>query len=372
MSDSQPSLDAIRLTRRLAVQMAAGTAHEFNNMLAALVGLSDLLRTDPRLPAELLEDAERIHTATLNATKRVRHIQKIAGRTRPEEALEPVDPDSLLRAIQAERSTESHPIEIHDKSVVAPLGDPAEVREILVHLIDNAVEATPEGGRIRITVRDEAGRSIWTLSDDGPGIPDSIRDRIFEPFFTTHAERRGRGLGLAVALGLAESMGAALELTPTVGGTAFELSLPLSAEPSVPVVDAQAAQAVDGPARILIVDDDPTVRDVLLRMVRMDHHEAVAVDSGPAALAELDKGTFDVVVTDLGMPQMDGAQLSAEVHRRCPDAIIVLATGWSPDQDEMRERFEHVALTVSKPVEYEDFAATIDRALAMRRERTSV
>ena len=130
-----------------------------------------------------------------------------------------------------------------------------------------------------------------------------------------------------------------------------------------------AAGTAFGPARVLIVDDDPTIRDVLSRMVRMDQLEAVAVDSGPAALAEIDRGHFDVVVTDLGMPQMDGAEVARRVHHRMPDAIIVLATGWAPDEEELREKFEHVSLKVSKPVEYEEFSATIARALELRRAR---
>jgi CheY-like chemotaxis protein len=222
-----------------------------------------------------------------------------------------------------------------------------EIRDALTNLIFNAVDAMPEGGRIEIqTGTRPAGaemggpvtRSYLSVRDTGTGMDDETRRRCLEPFFTTKGER-GTGLGLAMVYGMAQRHGATLEIDSTPGaGTTMRLLFPLSAMASHgsarTAVEAQTARQL----RILLIDDDPALLQSLRDALESEGHLVTTAGGGQAGIDAFRKaqrnGTpFEVVITDLGMPYVDGRQVVQSVRAESDRARTILLTGWGQNTD---------------------------------------
>jgi CheY-like chemotaxis protein len=238
------------------------------------------------------------------------------------------------------------------------LGHAPEIREALTNLIFNAVDAMPYGGTL--TLRGAAGPEDVTLTvtDTGIGMPPEVQAKVFEPFFTTKGVR-GTGLGLAVVYGILERHGGTIAVDSTLGrGTTFTLTFqrtPAATQAAEPVASA----APLAPLTLLVVDDEPLVRTTLATLLRTLRHTVLEAADGPGALALLGTETVDCVLTDLGMPDMNGWELARAVkmrHRGCP---VILLTGWQDQAPGDEADRGWVDVVIGKPVRLETLRRTI-------------
>ena len=320
-------------------QLAAGVAHDFNNSLMAILGRTQLLLriiTDEKQRRSL----SVIETAALDAGETVRRIQTFARRA-PRSQVSSVSVAKLINdAIQLTRTrwkdearAEGRHYDMNFTSAIKEGSDnvaanPAEVRQVLVNIIINSLDAMPSGGSIEILVSTGDEFIVIEIADTGEGIPPALLDRVFEPFFTTKGPQ-GSGLGLAVSYGVIQRHGGTIEVASKLGqGTILTLRLPQAiAAPAVtPMPPRRRAHLPTH--RILVVDDEDAVREVLVELLKDLRQEVVDVPSAAAALDALANATFDLMITDLSMPDTDGLTLAAEARHRAPDMLIALATGY--------------------------------------------
>jgi two-component system NtrC family sensor kinase len=261
------------------------------------------------------------------------------------------------------------------------LADGDQIGQVVLNLIVNAQQAlASHDGPRRITVhsgqvRQRGGHTVvWLrVSDTGPGVADAVRDKIFEPFFTTKAEGIGTGLGLSVSRSIVRDHGGELELEPASQdgespGASFTLRLPLQATPPAADNGAQPpapAAATPAGARVLVVDDEADIVELMRRMLEGAGFEVASADSGALALALLDSARFDAIVSDLRMPDMDGAALWREVKARHPALAprMVFVTGDTLSTGARQFLDDTGCLRLDKPFNRADLVALVQRVL---------
>ena len=364
-------------------QMAMGIAHDFNNLLTSILGHVELLQGAitgiPEIPYSVAEQLRTIERAGLDGAALVRKIQRYI-RNENQERFELLDLATVVDEVasltrpywQNEPRREGIEITLRDElDDVPPIrGAEAELREVFVNLILNAVQAMPEGGVLTLCTRlDPPHTVIAEVEDTGIGIPEATRRRIFEPLFTTKGEE-GTGMGLTVSHGIVQEHDGAIEVQSTPGeGTRFILRFPAATDAqrrAAVAPDTEDAEALGGDlggdriARLLVVDDEPMVRSVTAKLLRLKGHAVAEADGGRQALDLLAKRPFDLVVTDLGMPEMSGSELAYRIRQHHPRLPIVLLTGHTDAEDQSG----YVDVVVKKPFQIKALEKTIQRLLA--------
>ncbi|HEX8173872.1 MAG TPA: PAS domain S-box protein [Pyrinomonadaceae bacterium] len=341
-------------------QLASGVAHDFNNALAAVLGRAQLMRR--QIKDEALErNLEIIQTAAEDAAATVRRIQTFARQSQGTE-FEVLDVSRLLRdAVEITRTRWEnearmrglhYEVELDARPDSFVKGTASELREVFVNLIVNAVDAMPFGGRLSIAC--ERNESYWRLSftDTGTGMTEDVREKIFEPFYTTKGAH-GTGLGLSVSYGIIERHGGSISVESEVGrGTTFliDLAAALSAKAS----DTNLQEQSDAPAlSILVIDDEIAVRETLSEMLAVMEHRVTSAGSGQEALKLLEGGDhFDLVFTDLSMPEMDGWEVAREIRHRWPDVTITLVTGYGKGTEPPSGEKNLIDGVIGKPFDF--------------------
>ena len=356
-------------------RMTMGIAHDFNNLLSSILGHTDLIKNTYQgdVPAIILNEYLRtIERAALDGASLVQKIQQYIRREE-QVRFEPLDLPGLIEdCLQLTKpywynEPRLKGIAIHAKletrgEVPTVMGAAAELREVFVNLILNAVQAMPEGGKLTFGVHSEDERGVVVeVADTGTGMPEFVRKRIFEPLFTTKGEH-GTGMGLAVSFGVIQKHNGSITVASESGkGTQFTITLPPAA---VEVKEDAAKPTEEGgkTGRLLVVDDEAALRSILVKLLSMKKHEVQPAGSGAEALALLDaqdEVPYDVVITDHGMPEMNGRQLARVLRRRFPKLPIVLLTG----DTEVGEADTDVNVVMSKPFRINDLDAVIQRFL---------
>jgi PAS domain S-box-containing protein len=349
-------------------QLASGVAHDFNNSLAAILGRAQLILR--RVSDEdLIRSLGIIVTAAEDAAATVRRIQTFARKSVSSE-LEILDLGELLRdAMEITRTRWQNEARAAGINIEVTLnaepgllirGSASELREVFVNLIVNAVDAMPLGGKLNIHGRRQAERLKLSFADTGTGMKQEVRDRIFEPFYTTKGAH-GTGLGLAVSYGIIERHAGIITVESKVAtGTTFHLELPLSARDDTlavkPSVDVSAASL-----SVLIVDDEEFVRETLAEMLADLDHSVTIASGGREALEKLKNADFDLVFTDLAMPDMDGWETARAIRQRRPNLPVVLVTGYGSTTKPPAGEFDLVAEIIGKPFDFAQVTGAIAR-----------
>jgi PAS domain S-box-containing protein len=353
-------------------RVAAGVAHEFNNILAGMMGRLDLLALTVHDP-EAVEILRLLQQTVDDGVAMVSRIQAFA-RLRDAGAMTAVPVSDLVNDVVSL----THP-RWHARPAVAGgsitlrtqvdegllvQGNPTKLREVLTNLIFNAVDALPRGGLIQITAEARDGAVALVVRDTGAGMDAATQARIFEPFFTTKVT--GSGLGLAVVKDIVESHGGAIRVVSQVGGgTAFTITLPAAAAPgAVPAPPAPPPR--QGRARILAVDDDPGLADMLRAMLAVGGHTVTVATNGAEAVRLFEQQSFDVVCTDLGMPGMNGWEVARHVRARAPQTPVILITGWGAALDPDELAAGTVDFVLPKPYRVVQVQEIVAQALARR------
>jgi signal transduction histidine kinase len=354
-------------------EMAGGVAHDFNNLLTVVLGQADFvanrLARAGLAPDELERRVGIIREAALDGAETVRRLLEFTRETpRPSQA-QASDVRALFMSVLAaaeprwkdEANARGRVIEVvTDFREIPPVRIyPAELREVLLNLVFNALDAMPDGGRLTLTCRADAESAYLSVGDTGVGISSDLLRRIFEPFFTTKGPQRS-GLGLSVSYGIVRRHRGDLTVDSQPGkGTAFTVRLPLA--PAEPPAAAEPASAAIGPRglRVLVVDDEDRVRETLRDICADEGHKVLEARSGREALELLTAQPVDVVCTDLGMPGMTGWQLADQIHDRWAQVRVGLITGWGASIKPEELQAHHVDFLISKPFRRDDVLAVL-------------
>ncbi|MBI4240796.1 MAG: response regulator [Candidatus Rokubacteria bacterium] len=352
-------------------QLASGLANDFNNMLTAILGRTQLLLRLEGIERSLMRQLRVIEQAALEGARTVQQIQDFT-RTRSAHPHVRLDLGEILGEVReltrtswehrSEAVGATHEIVIQAEPVPPIAGDPVELREAFTNLVLNALEAMPQGGQLRLTAAQEGDRARVTVEDTGRGMSPEVRRRAFEPFFTTKGTR-GTGLGLSVVWGIVQRHRGEITLDSEEGkGTTFTLRFPVRA-------DAVAEEAqVSRPwsprrGKILIIDDEPEVRAVLREFLQAQGHTVVEAADGPTGLAEWEADGFDLVLTDIAMPGMSGWEV-AEILKRRSHRPVGFITGWASQIEPAQLVASRVDFVLAKPFQLDEVLRCVAEALA--------
>jgi PAS domain S-box-containing protein len=356
-------------------QLAGGIAHDFNNLLQAILGYAQLMKQNPDNAALIERSLTVVESAAMDGSETVRRIQQFA-RLRPDEQLIGVDINQIVQDAYAitrprweeKRSRESHPLDLDlDLKAEALIqGRPAALCEVLTNLILNAMDAMPAGGRLTIATRHSGRHVKVTIADTGIGMAETVKQRIFEPFFTTKADE-GTGLGLSMTYSIVHRHRGEIHVDSEPGkGTTFTLTFPIASEPAEP----GARPRSDGARRllrVLVVDDNAQVLSTLAEMMRRVGHTVTPAITARGALNDYRPGQFDVVVTNIGMAEMNGwvfAERLRAIDARVP---LLFITGWGlREEDQARLVDLGVHRCLFKPVRPEDLDGALQDAVSAR------
>jgi PAS domain S-box-containing protein len=355
--------------------LAAGVAHNINNRLTPVLGWTEMLLE--RLAAdEAIDGDELVHALRVinqgasDSVETVRRLQEYSrpARVRGPEGVQLRDVLEQLLALtrpqwdnEAARRGIRYEIDLKAEPAPPILAVASEIREALLNILENALAAMPSGGRLTLHVRGEDDRAVVSIADSGRGMSPEVQRLAFEPFFTTRSSEGGSGLGLSLAQEIVHRYRGSIGVSSREGaGTIFTLSFPpITVEAARPATFLPSLE----PLRILAVEDDPEVLDVVRAMLAASGHTVTSAASGREALELFEREPVDVVVTDLGMPGMTGLTLAEEVKRRRPVPVVLL-TGWADELDSAHAR--HVDVLLAKPVTRERLIGGLAKAVPAR------
>ncbi len=364
-------------------EMAGGVAHDFNNFLAAILGRAQLMKLsltthgdkDRRLSSKtLLYGLDVIERAASDAAETVRRIQEFT-RTKAEKKFVQVDLNQLIKEVleltrpRWKDESESRGIRFRireELKACRPVaGIPSELREVLINLVINALDAMPSGGELKIRTETNEQFNCVSVADTGIGIPEELQRKIFDPFLTTKGPKSS-GLGLSVSYGIIERHGGEISLSSGEGkGTTFYVKLP-TAERSRSEEAQEDLTERSEKANILVIDDEPEIRNSLSEILSLEGHSVAVAEDGKEGLSTFKTGQFDMVLTDLGMPGMSGWQVAREIKTIDPHTPVAIITGWGlqPDLQQMKET--GVDLFITKPFRINDIRKLVTDGMELR------
>lgn len=352
--------------------MTSGVAHRLNNVMGGIIGRLQLMQVraaDEKLSQQL----SQVEEMAMEGARTVRRIQEFAICARGG-TLEPVSLSTLLGSYRdienhdwselARRKHISIRYEIPDhRSVVDAAGD--ELMVMLTRLVENAVEFAPEQSVVTVALEIDEHAYRLSVTDRGPGIPDMIRKKVFLPFFSTKQDHDA-GMGLAIVHSIATRHGATVSFeSGTEDGTTFSVTFnrTSSVEDTGKIIQAQQ---VNQPLRVMVVDDDKQLREVLQDMLQLDGHEVTLAGDGPSALEQIHRHTYDVLITDLGMPGMSGLDLAGFAHEAQPEMKIAMITGWGTQLNSEEISLRGIQTVLAKPFHLKDIRHLIHELVGGR------
>jgi signal transduction histidine kinase/ActR/RegA family two-component response regulator len=399
----QQAYDDLRRTQRTVLQqerlralgeMASGIAHDINNAISpAVLYTESLLEQETGLSEQGRDYLATVLCALEDVTQTVARMREFYRQREPQLVLAPIELNHLVRQVidltrarwrdvpQQQGSVIDLQVEL-GTDLPAVMGAEGEIRDALTNLIFNAVDAMTGGGTLSLRTRamseegtpasGEAAATVYVeVSDTGVGMSDETKRRSLEPFFTTKGER-GTGLGLAMVYGMAQRHSAEIGIESQLGhGTTVRLIFPVSAahEPvwSPEVTPTRQVQ----PLNILVVDDDPTLIQSLRNILERDGHTVTTADGGAAGIRCFEQSAghlprFSVVITDLGMPYVDGRKVAAAVKAVSPDTPVLLLTGWGQRLLAEHDIPQHVDRLLSKPPKLHELRTALMEVTAAR------
>jgi two-component system, cell cycle sensor histidine kinase and response regulator CckA len=327
-------------------RLAGGIAHDFNNLLTAITGYTELVAANLALTDPMIQDVYEIRRAALSAGRLTKQLLALSSHQRMH--TEVLDVNAVVaRTADTLRRTLGEKIDVTlalDPEIKAVKADAEQMEQIVLNLAANARDAMPNGGHMTLTTNMHtygaesaaiapAGDYVrLTIADTGCGMSEETQLSVFEPFFTTKGTG-GTGLGLATVYGIVAQSHGHVAIQSTVGvGTTFTIDLPATSEPLVAGEAVEEPRFVDGYATVLIVEDDPRVRRLIEIVLRRAGHDVVSVAGPRDALAALNsQSDFNLVLTDIVMPEMNGYDLATEVRKIVPRTRVVFMSGFACD-----------------------------------------
>ncbi len=376
-------------------QMASGIAHDINNALCPIVVYADLLLSNEKsLTQSGLKNLQNIKTSGEDIAHIVSRMREFYRRRDDRDSHLPVNLNRIAtqvidltrprwRDIPQARGLMIEVRTDFEDGLPQVAASESELREAITNLLLNAIDAMPKGGEIvirsvtRAWIADADGNRkpshvSMEVRDTGIGMTEEIRKRCLEPFFSTKG-KRGTGLGLAMVYGVMERHEGTIEIDSEPGkGTTMRLVFPMRELSSAASGRAKPTHAPLPTLRILCIDDEPLLREMLEQLLENSGHVAALADSGQAGLDMFRNARqlgepFDVVITDLGMPYLDGRQVAQTIKRESPDMPVIMLTGWGTMMKDDGDTPTQVDAVLSKPPKINELFETIARVLELRR-----
>ncbi|MFO0773661.1 MAG: chemotaxis protein CheB [Nitrospiraceae bacterium] len=368
--------DQVRHGQRLEAigRLAGGVAHDFNNLLCGIQGYAQLLE-ERTTNDDQLKPLHAIQEAASQAAALTANLLAFGRKAKVES--KPMDVHPLIRSAVNLASTNLHPricleLALHaQRSVV--VGDGAQLQAMVLNLVINAKDSMPNGGTIavgtsNVTLDERAGGGLRpsvsagdylliTVADQGGGIAPEYLDHLFEPFFTTKGEM-GHGLGLPAVYGNVSEHGGGIRLTTSDKGTTFSVYLPLAnATATTSNIFGRREPSTRGTGTVLVVDDQPAIRELVADFLSGLGYSVTIADNGHRALAEYTKSSrFDLVILDVTMPGMNGAEVFRVIRQMDPDARVLLSSGQTFGQVDEQLFQEGLCAFVQKPFDLTDLS----------------
>jgi two-component system, cell cycle sensor histidine kinase and response regulator CckA len=364
--------------------LAGGIAHDFNNLLTSIIGFSELSMNSLVPGSQAYGDLQEVMNSAERATRLT--TQLLALSRKQLSAIGPMDLNETVRSMgQLLRRMIGENIKLSlDLSSDLPIivGDAGGIEQILLNLAVNARDAMPEGGSLKITtslekVADDDPRApaglaggdyvCLTVGDTGVGMSPEVQDRVFEPFFTTKGEDKGTGLGLSIVQGIMQQLRGFVALYSQPGvGTTFHLFFPVANAELTMSAGSEQMELAGGSESILVVEDDATLRHLSLRMLPALGYRVTAAANGVEALHLLEvngAADYDLVFTDLVMPEMGGIELAQRVQALCPELRVLFTTGFSHELDNALRKGSSQIQILLKPYTKAELARKIRATL---------
>ncbi|MEW6326130.1 MAG: ATP-binding protein [Thermodesulfobacteriota bacterium] len=355
-------------------EMAGGVAHDFNNLLAGVLGRAQLLRRklDRNEDPAVQKSLDVIEKSALDGAAMVRRLLDFTRFRRDEEGFTPVNINEMIKdAVEFTKTRWKTETEVLGKKLdlqmelneVPPVaGEEAAIREVIVNLIFNAIEAMPGGGKIYISTQSNEREVLIKIRDTGIGMPEEFKNKAFDPFLTTKGPTNS-GLGLSVSYGIVKRHDGNIEIESTEGkGTTVSITLPIgNIKEHSPVPETRKIQRQK--ARILIIDDDETVRDLLNEVLTDAGHEVITASHGRDGIQLFRNQPFDLVITDLAMPEISGWDVARSVKGEKPATLVALITGWGLETDDQKMQECDIDLLIRKPFQIMEIIKQIDELL---------
>ncbi|GJQ64378.1 MAG: hypothetical protein SCALA702_34310 [Melioribacteraceae bacterium] len=359
-------------------EMTSAVAHDFNNSLQTIFGNLELALLNPDIPERVRQYLEVVKEASGDAAARVQLLQRFGGKQQNKSQHFPINMNEIINDVinqsrplwknEAEKKGLEITIEPKYGEIPKIAGNDGELRSVVYNIIKNAVEAMPDGGVITIETGEESERVFVRITDSGKGMDEETRARIFQPFYSTKGFELGRGLGMSGAYTILHEHHGSIKVKATAPGigTTIELLLPV-AEGEEISEDKEPVAGSEGIAKILWVDDDNAICELAKEILNCLGHEGDVAHSGQEALEFLAEKTYDLVITDLGMPGMTGWQLADEIKKLYKEKIkVAVVTGWGFQVSEEEKVAHGVGYVLGKPVKLKDVESLIEEVMQVR------
>ena len=357
-------------------RMASGIAHDFNNSLAPILGFSELLLLKEETLTEtdkVRSFIEMIHEAAQESAKVVARLREFYRYREDSDVFGPLNFNEVVRNVVAMLEPRwKHQAQVEGIQIVVKLelqdlpemvGNEDQLREMLANLITNSIDSIAAEGLIRVRTFFRNDRIFLQIADNGAGMSEEVKARCLEPFFSTKREA-GTGMGLGIVYGTVRRHDGEISIESRLNsGTTVTVSLALKHEKAEEI--APAADPAQIPSlKILLVEDEPLVRDVIEAYLTEDAHRVESAVNGREGLEKFQAGEFDLVLTDRAMPEMNGDKLALEIKKLSPNVPVVLLTGYS-DMSGKNGAPPGVDLVIAKPFTMNSLREGIAKAIKL-------
>ncbi|MDI6807387.1 MAG: hybrid sensor histidine kinase/response regulator [Candidatus Eisenbacteria bacterium] len=379
LQETQEKLVNMEKLRALG-EMASGVAHDFNNILTAILGRAQLMKRNAK-DEKTLKNLDVIEKAATDGAAVVRRLQDFT-RTRTDRNFERIDMNEIAEDVlsftrprwqnEAELKGVTYRITRSFGRVSPVMGDASELREVLTNMLVNSLDAMPEGGEIEIGTEPKANWVHVFLRDTGLGMSPEEKRRIFDPFFTTKGVR-GTGLGMSVAYGIVGRHGGEILVASELGvGTTVTVRIPVASEEIATPKASCSDTAIPSNLKVLVVDDEENVQKVLGEMLVEAGCTVAEVSSGEEAISLLASQQFDMVFTDLGMSPMNGWDVAKKAKEISRNVVVCLMTGWGVEIENAGLKGRGIDFVLPKPFRLSEVSVLMEQAFREREESVAV
>ncbi len=361
---------------KLVGELASGAAHHLNNVLSVIIGKAQIL--GKKLEGTSFQrDIQLMLQAAQDGATSIRRLQDIIAQKSEFHEFTLVNLNKLVEEVieslrpKFEREAQSRGIHYDLALQLTPVrpihGDAVSLREAILNIVQNALEAMPNGGKLSVQTSDKDNKVLLFISDTGVGIPPEIQKKIFEPFFTTKGNR-GNGLGLSIVAETVKKHGGTVYVDSIPNkGTIFMLEFPVANKNVLPfTAKKEIVSSGDKFYKVLLVDDEGIVRETLAEMLEEEGFEVSMASNAEEALLKFQKVRPDAVFTDLSMPGLNGVELARRIKQMDPHTPVLIVTGWNQLDDHMVKSNQYVDGIIQKPFEAARIRKELDRILASK------
>ncbi|MCX5898727.1 MAG: ATP-binding protein, partial [Proteobacteria bacterium] len=361
--------------------------HDFNNVLAVIIGRAQILKNNFSLPPgherrktviDLVKGLEVIEKAALDGAETVLSIQQFSRKSIDTKDVEILDINKLLSDVMEftkvkwDHDARLRGVKYFVQKNFAPLspvaGRGSQLREVFINLINNAIDAMPNGGSITVKTCMLDNQAIIQVEDDGPGMPEETRNRIFDPFFTTKGIQ-STGLGLSISYGIINAHHGSISVDSAEGkGTTFTICLPETQQLTPTVQPEQPQTPSRGEATVLVIEDEEEIRELLCEIISSCGSSVETAHDGSQGIKLFSQKPFDMVFTDLGMPGLTGWQVAQEIKKINSSTPVALITGYSIPDDSNELQQKGVDFVLNKPFLIDQVLKLVQEGIVLKEQ----